>query len=87
MKDIKQFIEKAIEGGWKGHDNAISAGLKEVDICVVLLSPEVWKAVGKVEGWHDKGCIVHGKNWQEQMIDMMTAITEGKTIEEFIKTL
>lgn len=76
---IQQFIEKAIEGGWKDlhsfqHYNGYWArvSLKETTVIEnaetgeeetvqvaqafkleeILLDPEAWKAVGKVEGWH-----------------------------------
>jgi hypothetical protein len=68
---IQQFIEKAIEGGWRcegveGLDGQIAAGYKFSasdwgipPIEVILLDPLAWHAVGKVEGWgstHYTGC-------------------------------
>ncbi len=50
---IKQFIEKAIGGGWK--PKASWFGDVPIDSSgyhTVLLNPEAWKAVGKVEGWN-----------------------------------
>lgn len=55
---IKQFIEKAIEGGWKPESEATSiSGLSTAEVLAkvyperVLLDPFAWQAVGKVEGW------------------------------------
>ena len=62
---IKQFIEKAIEGGWKKKPTfkVLSAdrfkaqyisddgGRFEEAPEVPLLDPLAWQAVGKVEGW------------------------------------
>lgn len=65
---IQQFIEKAIEGGYGGHTQYRDkmdkeAWPKQVKIIArgmlkelhkILLDPEAWKAVGKVEGWEAK---------------------------------
>lgn len=83
----------------------------------ILLEPEAWKAVGKVEGWVERcmdcdGDVVrkmtpeypnlpHGlswcpnrcprKNfmsgWHHKMHLMVTALAEGKTIEQYLETL
>lgn len=66
MDGQKQFIEKAIEGGWnKGYkllyvtdDSAVLLAHKTqigrsiaLIVSEVLLDPLAWQAVGKVEGW------------------------------------
>ena len=102
---IKQFIEKAIEGGWKREDNMIGTVIEnlEYDLPVpilqmntILLDPEAWKAVGKVEGWNRK---LAGSNsfiyddgelrpeWHIKMMEMIDALAEGKSVEEFLETL
>lgn len=66
---IQQFIEKAIEGGWRpllAHQvwyanwNNRSLPRQEARASYVLheilLDPEAWKAVGKVEGWEKWSC-------------------------------
>lgn len=65
----------------------------------ILLDPLAWKAVGKVEGWTDElynceYCDIPNehylgkiKTWHYNMIRMIDALWEGKTIEEFINTL
>lgn len=85
---IKQFIEKAVEEGygWKKWDVGGWGNLeKSPHLEAVLLDPKAWEAVGKVEGWHDKE-LWHW-SWQNQMHAMIDALAEGKTLEEFIKTL
>lgn len=55
---IKEFIEKAIEGGWWTawyNDGALERTKGEVadagEYARILLDPLAWQAVGKVEGW------------------------------------
>lgn len=59
---IKQFIEKAIEGGWKSNlytdeqwenvkEMYSSSGINDWQ-----LDPLAWQAVGKVEGWRERYC-------------------------------
>lgn len=64
---IQQFIEKAIQGGWrpayKGckidycHDGIVvdttEGEYENVPNERLLLDPLAWQAVGKVEGWED----------------------------------
>ena len=118
---IKQFIEKATEGGWNREDfeqfllewslgddnklyihngNGIPAWYGKETIHSILLDPLAWQAVSKVVGWYpsnckdcqkENGCEYHLKNehptWRYKMHRMIDALAEGKTIEEFIKTL
>ena len=57
---IQEFIEKAIEGGYRREG---VVGLNALDLSEILLprgaepillDVEAWKAVGKVEGWEEK---------------------------------
>ena len=63
---IKDFIEKAIEGGWeKGHEKyTVLMNISEFHLLVVdgdksqtisftriILDPKAWKAVGVIDGW------------------------------------
>lgn len=120
---IKQFIEKAIEGGWIPRDcdvmikNPIAArvegdrielqaqgsdgwtglkssvllnGFAEEHSHRILLDPLAWKAVGKVEGWRIKGeweTNFGVDGWLENMHRMIDALAEGKSIEDYLKTL
>ena len=64
---IKQFIEKAIEGGWREEEKPSIYKSETSWACVhfdkvgdeilmyhhqILLDPLAWEAVGKVEGWN-----------------------------------
>lgn len=120
---IKQFIEKAIEGGWvpKYPPRLWQNGVAEVrngffgacrvkfyrkdgtvgtkywhiaDTLAILLDPLAWQAVGKVEGWEDVpircgSCHTYcnRNDWRTKMIEMTEYLIQGKTIEEFLKTL
>lgn len=127
---IKQFIEKAIEGGWEQPLNKSVEDYTKSDIAKTFLDPKAWEAVGKVEGWKKEVCFWCGSkesrggmtvstpdsppegwqtcegcgiDWMEKaefgidgnhipewkyiMHQMIDALCEGKTIEEFIKTL
>ncbi len=55
---IKEFIEKAIEGGWSRYDTITDIvcstirfddGTSSTDLFKILLDPKAWEAVGKVE--------------------------------------
>lgn len=83
------FIQKAREGGWQepNHDDFWPE---------MLLDPKVWQAVGKTEKWgqvlHDGEVWLCGKDqylhtWVANMHRMIDALCEGKTIEDFLKTL
>lgn len=121
--EIKQFIEKAIEGGWKPFPdervhkkveiedvgihgfNAIfttKVNVRRLAFFQIILSPLAWQAVGKVEGWKRNAIIqwydsfpnqkerekYRGiESWKFQMHRMIDALAEGKTIEEYLKTL
>lgn len=66
----------------------------------VLLDPEAWKAVGKVEGWpdyygqcrHDGRCTSRCDESNEpsayiNAVQMLGALWEGKNIEEYLETI
>ncbi len=67
----KEFIEKAIDGGWKTKNNddikkseITPEGLRwsyceYIDKEAILLDPKAWEAVGKIEVWVEpSGCIL-----------------------------
>lgn len=120
--EIKQAIEKAIEGGWKSNVKWkingerdrwwVTGGEGSAAVMIylekILLDPLFWQALGKTEGWEEErtycirgcGCIKGVKErhkpcvwgtveaqWKHEMHRMVSAIIEGKTIEEFIKSL
>lgn len=101
---IKEFIEKAVEGGWSMDDYhpmyITTAEPKHVPLEGIFLDPLAWQAVGRVEGWekrHNYACYIHldgGKcdcvpeeEWEARMHDMIDALCEGTSIEEFISNL
>lgn len=67
----------------------------------ILLDPEAWRAVGKVEGWEKKnpargweyeemsnGAIVGLLDaWECNMHSFMQALIEGKTAQQYLSTL
>ena len=67
----------------------------------IFLDPKAWEAVGKVEGWKKEelcgACNLYLKEegeepcpqegWKHKMLGMIDALIEGKTIEEYLKTL
>lgn len=93
----EQFIQKAIEGGWK-HQHPFPNDIEywgELEHFRILLDPLAWQAVGKVDGW-DEGRTIDPTYhfapanmwmWQWKMHRMIDALAEGKTLEEFISTL
>lgn len=107
---IKQFIEKAIEGGWKlrGADiNVFRVTMQLVDVRltwrgdqyskdeeeqtvvaieVILLDPLAWQAVEKVKG-NDLTPDMPKRRARLEMVGMIHALNDGKTIEEYLKTL
>lgn len=68
-------------------------------VAEILLDPEAWKAVGKVEGiacdgtenthWHVPRCSgALQDNWgRSRMREMVEALCNGKTIEQYLETL
>lgn len=96
MKDVQEFIEKTIEGGWKlrgtyefnsfqhemmmFEDSARSPQILLVTQREILLDPLAWQAVGRIEGWDENEVYSH-------FMGMSEFLWHGKTIEEFIKTL
>lgn len=75
--NIKEFIEKAIEGGWRA--TIVTNGIKMTSgnweaimmqagsfSGVWLLDPLAWQAVGKVEGWGKYLCEHCGQDFDPQ---------------------
>lgn len=95
----KQFIQKAIEGGYEPtHWNGMLISLPNfeggfeswiADNChKILLDPLSWQAVGKVEGWNDWNYLgFEMSRCEAEMHRMIDALCEGRTIEQFLETL
>lgn len=90
----KDFIEKAKEGGYNPK--------KDIVVAEIFLDPKAFQAVGKVEGWEEidpnncGGCETclrifgekdYKDEWEDKMLNMTRALIEGKSVEEFLKTL
>ena len=85
----KTFIEKAIEGGYSLNGFEIDEWIERFTHRT-LLDPKAWQAVGKVEGWKHPTSMNRGVpngEWAENQQDMIIALQNGKTIEEFLETL
>lgn len=50
----------------------------------VLLNPQVWQAVGKVEHWYEGR---YGPEWLHHMRKMIDALAEGRTLEAYIQSV
>jgi hypothetical protein len=72
------------------HPSNADKVIASINMYRLILDPEAWKAVGKVEGWgtEPSGSIYQGEEkWFRHMHRMIDALAEGKTIEQFIATL
>lgn len=111
LNAIQKFIEKAIEGGYGGEMTAEAPDYwvsyitshYGADSCPyeILLDPEAWKAVGKVEGWcQEWSREIWSKEitawnetqtdlpeWQLHMHRMIDALADEKTIEEALSEI
>lgn len=70
------------------HPSRLKRLRKVLTLEEVVLDPEFWKAVGKVEGWGD----FRGKTDEidaplAKMLGMVDELWQGKTIEEYLATL
>ena len=83
---FKEMLKKAKEGGYETPYGFEPACIQER----VLLDPKFFQAVGKVEGWRPCEDFSHPCDedgylfYMHQMID---ALADGKSLEEFIETL
>tara|TARA_Y100000310_G_scaffold272864_1_gene288077 strand:+ start:35 stop:319 length:285 start_codon:yes stop_codon:yes gene_type:complete len=92
---IKQFIEKAIEGGWEDGDSRSAHHVNDcvvenVNVHKILLDPAAWEAVGKIEKWKEEYERKHWgypAEWNANMHEMIDALADGKTIQQYIETL
>lgn len=82
---IQQFIEAAKEGGYN-HKGGIDIYTTSEEI---LLSPEAWKAVGKVKEFKPR--IWWSSQTEEiaeqYMFEMIYRLYRGGSLEEYIATL
>lgn len=121
----KEFIEKAIGGGWMAKEREATKAkyptfkvgvvdfeetaegwvninfLGDIAKAEIFLDPNAWHAVGKSEGWVQKWSMeiwsqdIPAWNktqhdideWKYHWYQMIDALDEGKTIEEYLATL
>ena len=69
-------------------------GRETIPISTLLLRPDAWEAVGKVEGWTDRDFKASYKtdefdlvSWRYKMHAMIDHLIAGNDIESYIKTL
>lgn len=99
----KQFIEKAIDGGYNGYPKpfCMECGGYQTPNgqTSMFLDPEAWKAVGRMEEWDgldgfringNRAFYMHGRDWpgwKTAMHCLIDALAEGKTIEQYLASL
>lgn len=92
----KEFVRKAIEGGWKYKYNSNGYLLYELAVNEIsderiesiFLDPLAWKAVEKQEMKADELKDLYAFEYENvNMHRMIDALVEGKSLEEFLETL
>lgn len=89
----KEFIEKAIEGGYSKVFIHPDGRIMFDDVCCrdeILLDPLAWQAVGKVEGWPDKnsgGFEGIMECWESRQIQFVIYLQNGKSLEEALSLI
>lgn len=103
MKAIERFVKDSIEGGYKPKYSTPEHidhwyGMEErKSVCIpqLMLSVAAWRAVGKTRGWASADG-VGGKYadptepcpyWKWNMHRLIDALSEGKTIEEYLTAI
>ena len=97
---LKQITGKAIEGGYDiqyqfmtgdSVDTYLESEKFQKDKFKILLDPKFWQAVGRVEKWDtEHGKVVGDRIYSEaeyKQHQMLQALWEGKSLDEYIKTL
>lgn len=84
---IKEFIEKAIEGGFEhltvSEMNFAKDGTIKPEI--ILMRPEAWQAVGKVEGWN--GREYFSGVYKSKQVKFIQNLQEGQSIEDALNNV
>jgi len=71
--------------GKKNERGELHSESREILMYEILLDPEAWKAVGKVEGWPE--ALERQEAWKTYMHRMIDALAEGGTISSYLETL
>ena len=90
MKHMEQFIEDAIEGGWKSAFDALPIWHVN-NPHSALLDPTAWQAVGKMRGWEEyTEATVEGANgfvefsaptWRINFLRFIDSLCAGNNFE------
>ena len=59
-------------------------GFRHLAYEAMLLDPGVWQAVATVERWYDGP---YGPEWLHHMHKMIDALTDGKTLEQYVQSV
>jgi hypothetical protein len=105
---INEFIQKAVDGGYKYHGDKLlydeqvgqwfvrngNGGYFMSCIEVVFLDFNAWMFVSRTEGWAElvelpgnKVVDKSAKIAKLRMLSMISALCDGKSLEEYIETL
>ena len=76
--EIKEAIQKAIEGGYKN---------ESWDFTHDLLNPKFWEALGKSMGWVEDRTGDYIPGWDYNWHKFIDYLVKGKTIEDYFKTI
>ena len=98
MTHTKQFIEDAIEGGWKEYSNTkpntISYYCNTMITSMILIDPKAWQAVSRTREWNigeDVDCPACNADmqldWRYYMHFFIERIAMDRTIEEALKDI
>ena len=86
MNHTKQFIEDAIEGGWKLYAYDVNEIFKRELVFRVLLDPLAWQAVGKTRGWEESKGNGEYPVFRDEWHAFIDELMKKKTIEESLST-
>lgn len=74
---MQNAIKRAVEGGYKYPDQRKAS---PVDVCVILLDPLFWQALGQAQEWFEN-------SWSDEWHNLIDHLAEGKDIDSFFNEL
>ena len=86
---IEQVLQKAIEGGWNPPYRKEEYEGDSIPINT-FLDPQFWQSLGKALGWTARGqqlAMDSKPTWLLEWHRFIDHLAEGKTAEEYFKTL
>ena len=95
QNSIEVAITRAIDGGYRPYNDRNAYHLRDTlehqpnnSFC---LDPKFWECLGKSEGWEGKTneymTVKFLEIWQYRMHSFIDALIEGKTAEEYFKSI